>query len=277
MPARAEKALATERIAIDGVGLEVACFGGPQGGKADPRIVLLHEGLGSISAWGRVPAGLALATGLSVAAYSRQGYGASDPVSLPRPLDYMEREAKEVLPKVLDAIGFRAGILLGHSDGASIATLYLGGIEDHRVKGLALLAPHFFVEDVTVASISAAGKAYAIGGLRARLARHHGSNVDCAFHGWRDAWLNPGFRSWDIRQSLNYIRVPILIIQGRDDPYGTTRQIEVAEEETYCPVEKVLLSDCGHAPHRDRGSETIAAVKDLVARLETDIGQERRA
>jgi pimeloyl-ACP methyl ester carboxylesterase len=263
----------TERIVVDGIGLEVAFFGGKPGEAADgPRIVLLHEGLGSVSTWAGFPAALAQATGVPVAAYSRQGYGASDPVPLPRPLDYMDREAIEVLPKLLGAIGFRRGILIGHSDGASIVTLYLGHVEDHRVRGLVLIAPHFFVEDLTVASIAAAREAYATGDLRDRLARHHGANVDCAFHGWNTAWLDPGFRAWDIRQSLNYIRVPILIVQGRADPYGTMRQIEVAEAETYCPVDTVLLDGCGHAPHRERQAETIGAISTHFSRLRPDIG-----
>ena len=260
-----------ERIKVDGVGLEVVFFGSPPEGTASPRIVLLHEGLGSVSTWGDFPAALADATGAPVAAYSRQGYGGSDLVPLPRPLDYMEREATVVLPKVLEAIGFRRGLLVGHSDGASIAALYLGHVQDHRVRGLVLMAPHFFVEDVTVASIVAAREAYAGGDLRTRLAKHHGANVDCAFQGWNAAWLDPCFRTWDIRQSLNYIRVPILIIQGRDDPYGTTRQIEVAEEETYCPVDALLLEGCGHAPHRERKANTIAAIAAHCARLKPDI------
>lgn len=263
-------AAATDRIAIDGIGLEVAYFGSRS--PAGPRIVLLHEGLGSVSAWGDFPAALAAATGVCVAAYSRQGYGASDPVPLPRPLDYMEREATGVLPKVLDAIGFRRGILLGHSDGASIAALYLGHVEDHCVRGLVLIAPHFFVEDVSIASIKAAREAFLTGGLRARLARHHGANVDCAFRGWNEAWLDPGFRDWDIRQSLAYIRVPILLVQGRDDPYGTMRQVEVAQDETYCPLDTLLLDGCGHAPHRERKAETLEAISGHLARLAADIG-----
>lgn len=265
-------AAVSERIEVGRIELEVAFFGGKGGEAGGPRIVLLHEGLGSVSTWGDFPAALAEATGVPVAAYSRQGYGASDPVPLPRPLDYMDHEAIDVLPKLLDAIGFRRGILAGHSDGASIASLYLGHVEDHRVRGLVLIAPHFFVEDVTVASIAAAREAYATGDLRARLARHHGANVDCAFRGWNAAWLDPGFRDWDIRQSLNYIRVPILIIQGRDDPYGTTRQIEIAEEETYCPVDTLLLAGCGHAPHRERKTETVEAIAGHFSRLRPDIG-----
>ena len=163
-------------------------------------------------------------------------------------LDYMQREATEVLPKLLDAIGFRRGVLLGHSDGASIAAIYAGSVQDHRIRGLALLAPHFFVEEFSLQEIRHAKERYDAGDLRAKLSRHH-ADVDNAFRGWNDAWLDPDFGSvFDIVEPLAYIRVPILIVQGEDDPYGTVRQIEVAEEECYCPVDAMLLPGCGHAP-----------------------------
>src|SRR4051794_8799134 len=163
---------------------------------AAPTIVLLHEGLGSASLWGDFPDKLAASTGAGVFAYSRAGYGASSPVPLPRPLDYMHVEAMQVLPKVLDAIGFRRGLLLGHSDGASIAAIYAGGCEDHRVRGLGMIAPHFLVEDVSIRSIAQAKAAYEQGTLKVRLARWH-RDVDNAFHGWNGAWLDPAFRDWD--------------------------------------------------------------------------------
>ena len=141
-------------LEIDGVRLECRWIGPPP--DSAPTIVMLHEGLGCLALWRDFPDRLADATGCGVFVYSRQGYGASDPVPLPRPLTYMEDEARQVLPKLLDAIGFRRGVLLGHSDGASIAAIYAGGIEDHRVRGLVLYAPHFFVEDISVESIAAA-------------------------------------------------------------------------------------------------------------------------
>ena len=162
-----------------------------------PTIVMLHEGLGSAALWGDFPDRLAAATAAGVLVYSRAGYGASTPVTLPRPLDYMHIEALEILPELLDAIGFRRGLLLGHSDGASIAAIYAGGAGDHRVRGVAMIAPHFVVEDVGIRSIAETKKAYETAGLRSKLARWH-RDVDNAFYGWNDAWLDPKFRDWDI-------------------------------------------------------------------------------
>src|SRR3954454_24828598 len=189
-----------------------------------PTIVMLHEGLGSTRLWGDFPDQLQAATGAGVFVYSRAGYGASSPVKLPRPLDYMHVEALEVLPKLLEAIGFRRGVLLGHSDGASIAAIYGGGIQDHRVRAVAMIAPHFIVEDVSVASITEIKTAYETTDLKEKLARWH-KDVDNAFYGWNGAWLDPKFRNWDISEFLAYIRVPIAILQGADDVYGTLRQI----------------------------------------------------
>src|SRR5689334_12447580 len=155
-----------------------------------PTIVMLHEGLGSAGLWGDFPEKLQAATGTGVFVYSRAGYGASSPVTLPRPLDYMQIEALDTLPKLLDAIGFRRGLLLGHSDGASIAAIYAGGRADHRIRGLVLIAPHFVVKDVSVASIAEIRQAYENTELRVKLARWH-SDVDNAFHGWNGAWLDP--------------------------------------------------------------------------------------
>jgi pimeloyl-ACP methyl ester carboxylesterase len=234
--------------------------------EAAPTIVMLHEGLGSVALWGDFPDRLAAATGLGVFVYSRAGYGRSSPVPLPRPLTYMHDEAFAVVPKLLDAIGFRRGLLLGHSDGGSIATLYVGSVQDHRVWGLVLIAPHFFVEDISVRSITEARRAYDQGDLREKLARWH-ANVDVAFRGWNDAWLDPAFRKWDITEALAYIRVPILIVQGEDDQYGTRRQIEMAAEECTCPVEAVLIPGVRHAPDREARATTLACITDFTARL----------
>jgi pimeloyl-ACP methyl ester carboxylesterase len=234
--------------------------------SAPPAIVMLHEGLGSAALWGDFPDKLAAATGVGVFAYSRAGYGASSPVALPRPLTYMHDEAQTTLPALLDAIGFRRGLLLGHSDGASIAAIYAGSVQDHRIRGLVLVAPHFVVEDVSISSIQAAKRAYENGDLRTKLARWH-RDVDVAFRGWNDAWLDPGFRSWDISESLAYVRVPIQIVQGVDDQYGTVRQIEIAEEECYCPVEVSLIDGAGHAPHRERPEVTLEVVATFANRI----------
>lgn len=233
---------------------------------AAPTIVMLHEGLGCVGLWSDFPDKLQAATGAGVFVYSRAGYGRSSPVALPRPLTFMHEESREVLPKVLDAIGFRRGLLLGHSDGASIAAIYAGSVEDHRVRGLVLIAPHFFTEDMGIAEIARAKDAYATTDLRQKLARWH-ADVDNAFRGWNDAWLDPDFRKWDITEPLAYIRVPILIVQGEDDQYGTQRQIEVAQQECYCPVDVALLPGVRHSPHREAPALLLENVSEFANRL----------
>jgi pimeloyl-ACP methyl ester carboxylesterase len=229
---------------LAGGALEAAWWGPPPGEA--PTLVLLHEGLGCVSLWRDIPARLAEATGRGVFAWSRFGYGQSDPATLPRPLDYMQIEAREVLPAVLDAAGIGACLLVGHSDGGSIAAFHAGTVRDPRVRGLALIAPHFFVEQMCLDAIAAAREAYATGDLRARLARHH-RDVDNAFRGWNDAWLDPGFRSWDIRPALSGIDVPALVLQGEADPYGTAAQPAALAARTRCQVK--MLPGLRHAPH----------------------------
>lgn len=237
-------------------------FIGPRPDAA-PTLVLLHEGLGCIGLWGDFPDRLAQATGCGVFAYSRAGYGQSSPVKLPRPLTYMHDEARDVLPALLDAIGLQRGLLIGHSDGASIAAIYAGTHQDHRVSGLVLMAPHFFTEDMGIAAIAEAKTAYQTTDLKAKLARWH-KDPDNAFKGWNGAWLDPGFRQWDITEPLAYIRVPILIVQGEDDQYGTVAQIEAAERECYCPVEVALLPGVKHNPAREAPEATLKMIADFV-------------
>jgi pimeloyl-ACP methyl ester carboxylesterase len=259
-------------LSIGGASLEYRMIG-PRPDAA-PAIVMLHEGLGSVSIWGEFPQRLAEKTNCGVFVYSRAGYGKSSTVTLPRPLDYMQREAAEVLPVLLDEIGFRRGILLGHSDGASIAAQYAGTHQDHRVRGLALIAPHFFVEPEGLAEIRNARSAYDTTDLRARLARHH-ADVDAAFRGWNEAWLDPKFASaFDISEALAYIRVPILLIQGEADRYGTLAQVRAAEEECYCPVDALVMPGVGHAPHRENAEETLAAVAAFNDRIFRVHGEE---
>jgi pimeloyl-ACP methyl ester carboxylesterase len=233
---------------------------------AAPTLVLLHEGLGCVGMWSGFPDELAAATGCGVFAYSRAGYGRSSPVPLPRPLNYMTDEAQDTLPAVLDVIGFRRGLLVGHSDGASIAAIYAGSHQDHRVAGLALLAPHFICEDVTVAAIAEARAAYDHGDLRERLKRWH-ADVDRTFAGWTDVWLKGDFHAWDISEYLAYIRVPVLIVQGEHDQYGTVRQIEIAREECYCPVEVALLPGVRHVPQREAPEVTMRLLADFVSEV----------
>ncbi len=224
---------------------------------AAPTLILLHEGLGCVAGWGSFAQELAAATGSGVFVYSRAGYGSSSPVTLPRPVSFMHEEALDVLARVLDAIGFRRGLLVGHSDGASIAAIYAGSVQDHRVRGLVLMAPHFFTEEMGIAEIERTKTAFETGPLRA-------------------------FRKWELGDELAHIRVPILIVQGEDDQYGTLRQIEVAQEECYCPVEVALLADTRHAPHREAPEATLRATSQFINRLlrehhEADMSAENRA
>lgn len=231
-----------------------------------PTLVVLHEGLGSVGLWGDFPDQLQQATGAGVFVYSRAGYGQSSPVKLPRPLTYQTDEATQVLPKLLDAIGIERFVLVGHSDGATISALYAGSHQDHRLHGLVLMAPHFFNEELSVKSIAEAKQAYETGDLKQKLAKWH-ADPDNAFYGWNGAWLDPGYRNWDITEQLAYIRVPILIIQGEDDQYGTADQVKAAQDECYCPVEVLMLPGVRHSPHRDAPEKTLTAIVDFVRTL----------
>jgi pimeloyl-ACP methyl ester carboxylesterase len=234
-----------------------------------PTIVMLHEGLGSVGLWGQFPDKIAAATGAGVFVYSRAGYGKSTGAKMPRTTAFMDEEAREVLPGVLDAIGFRRGFLLGHSDGASIATIYAGSVQDHRVRGVVLIAPHFFTEEMGLAEIRRARRSFDSGALRERLKAYH-ADVDTAFRSWNEPWLHPDFQKWDITEALGYIRVPVLIVQGENDQYGTLRQIEVARQECFCPVEAVVLPGIRHIPYREAPELTVTAVAEFINRLLRD-------
>lgn len=253
-------------IDAGGKRLEYKCFG--EASDARPVIVMLHEGLGSVSLWRDAPERIAEATGLPVFAFSRAGYGQSDPADLPRPLDYMTREAVDVLPQVLDQLGADRVILLGHSDGATIAAEYAGRIEDYRVRGIILIAPHFFTEEMGLAEIAKAKVAFEETDLKDKMARHH-RDPENTFRGWNDAWLAPGFRDWNVAEVIDYWRIPCLAIQGRDDQYGTLAQIEEIETRTYSPADVAVIDGARHAPHLEKPEDTIAAIADFCAHLET--------
>jgi pimeloyl-ACP methyl ester carboxylesterase len=244
-------------VVADGKRLEAAAYGPPP--DAAPTVVLLHEGLGSIALWRDFPQKIAEATGFGVFVYSRAGYGRSDPIALPRPLDYLSREAQRSLPEVLDAIGLRRGALVGHSDGASISAIYAGEHDDARIEGLVLMAPHVFTEPSGLAGIIDAKRAYETGDLRDRLAKYH-DHVDAAFLGWSGAWLDPAFAPWNIERLVERWCAPALVIQGADDHYGTLKQVHAIAARTPAPVETLVLDDCRHAPQFEQPEKTLAAV-----------------
>ena len=251
-------------IEADGKRLEISTWGPPPG--TAPTIVMLHEGLGCVALWRAFPEILANATGWGVCAYSRAGYGHSDRAALPRKITYMTHEAAIVLPQVLSAIGFQSGVLLGHSDGATIAAEYLGEQEDMRVRGLILMAPHFFTEPEGLAEIDRALTTYETTDMRARMGRYH-ADPDHTFHGWRDAWLTPAFADWNVSDCIDYFRVPVLAIQGRQDQFGSLAQIEEVAARSYAPVELEVIEDCRHAPHLEQADIVRDLISDYLARL----------
>ncbi|MCC7273314.1 MAG: alpha/beta hydrolase [Alphaproteobacteria bacterium] len=253
-----------EALRVDDHCLEYRWFGTrpPRG----PTLVFLHEALGSAPLWRDVPAALAALTGLPAMAYSRRGFGGSDPRPLPLPVDYLDIEADRELPAVLDALDIAEPILIGHSDGATIALMHAGSPAGARVRAVVAEAPHVFVEETTAAGIREALPVYR-GGLREKLARHHGAQTDGVFFGWYDTWLSPEFRGWNVEDRLPAIACPTLVIQGLDDQYGTPRQVEAIAAAVTGPVETMLLPGCGHTPHRDRREEVLAAIARFVRNL----------
>lgn len=249
-------------IKVDGCQIEYAWHGPPP--DQAPTLVMLHEGLGCVAMWRDFPERLVKGTGCGVLVYSRVGYGKSDPTNLPREVRFMHDEALFTLPHMLDAFAIREAVLLGHSDGGSIALINAGGKRDSRIRALILEAPHVFVEEVGIASIKAIAEEYRSGRLKPLLARYHGENVDATFWGWNDIWLDPAFRSWNIEEYLRQIHIPILLIQGADDQYGTLEQIRIIERGCQGPVRTLMLADCGHSPHSDQPEHTLDAIASFV-------------
>jgi pimeloyl-ACP methyl ester carboxylesterase len=249
-------------VTAGGHRLEYAHFAGKPGA---PTLVLLHEGLGSVAMWRDFPAKLAAATGCPLAVYSRYGYGGSDPFAAALEPNYMHDEALVALPELRRALGLDDIVLVGHSDGASIALIHAGSGR-WQVRALILEAAHVFVENVSVAGIEQARIAYRTADLRQRLARYH-RDVDGAFLGWNDAWLNPAFRAWSIAAYLPGVACPVLAIQGAQDEYGTLAQIAAIERGVTGPVETLVLDDCKHSPHRDQEAAVLAAMAGFIARI----------
>lgn len=250
-------------IDIHGVKLEYLHIAATRPGR--PPLVLLHEGLGSVALWRDFPQRLAETTGAEVVVYSRRGYGRSDKLAGPNTVGYMHDEAREVLPELLNRLALDRPVLIGHSDGGSIALIFAGS-HIAPLSGLVLMAPHVFVEDITIASIAAAKVAYETTDLGQRLGRYH-EDVDHSFWGWNDIWLLPAFRQWNIEEFVPAVDCPILVIQGRDDEYGTPAQLESIKRLATVPVEIALLPDCRHSPHRDQPARTLELIADFIARL----------
>lgn len=231
---------------------------------ANTTVVMLHEGLGSVAMWKDFPERVAEATGCRVLVYSRYGHGKSERLAEKRPFDFMHHEAKVVLPELLRQFEIERPILLGHSDGASIALIY-AGTWPAQVRALILEAPHVFVEDFGIRSIAAIRKLYEASDLPQRLARYH-DHADETFRGWNDIWLDPQFRYWNIEEYLAEISCPTLVIQGEDDEYGTLAQVE-AIQRPMPATQSLILPRCGHSPHRDQPSLTLDAISKFVATL----------
>jgi pimeloyl-ACP methyl ester carboxylesterase len=226
-----------------------------------PPVVFLHEGLGSISMWRDFPERFCVEGGFRGLVYSRYGYGRSTPKPADERWqpDFMHRQAHEVLPALLATLGIERPWLFGHSDGASIALLHAARFP---VAGVVAAAPHIFVEDLSIASIEKAREAYAATDLRERLARHH-ADVDSAFRGWNDIWLDPAFRAWNIEAELATITCPILAVQGEDDEYGTLEQIRGIARRL--PKTRLLvLEKCGHSPHRHQRAALCRAAARFI-------------
>ncbi|MFT3772067.1 MAG: alpha/beta hydrolase [Minicystis sp.] len=238
-----------------------------EGDPRRPALVFLHEGLGCVARWREFPRAVAETTGCRVVVYSRLGYGQSDPVERPRPVTFMHDEARGALPELLEKEGLEDAILVGHSDGASIALIYAGE-NGRRVRGVVAMAPHVFVEDVCVTAITAIRREYLDEAteVRKKLAKHH-ADVDGAFLGWADVWLDPAFRRCDLTGILPGVKVPVMVIQGEEDEYGTLAQVDAVCAGVGGESERVILSACGHVPQRDRREETLAAIVRFVGRV----------
>jgi len=247
---------------IDGRSIEYRIIPSPVSDR--PPLVFLHEGLGCAALWRDFPDKVAREVGAPALVYSRFGYGQSAGIQRPRTPRFMHEEALDILPALLDRVVITRPLLIGHSDGASIALIHAAS-SGRAVAGLVLMAPHVMVEPICVDSIARISATFAEGPLRARLARYH-ARVDDAFHGWSDIWLDPAFRDWSLEAEARALSIPTFLVQGREDEYGTLEQIDRIAELAQGPVERLVLDACGHAPHRDQEAAVLAAIAEFTAR-----------
>ncbi len=250
-------------LEVAGQRLECRRIGVAGGGR--PTLVFLHEGLGCVEMWKDFPQRLAAATGLPAMVFTRAGYARSDPAPLPRPVDFMHTEGREVLPAVLAAAGLDDVILVGHSDGASIAIIAIGAGVVPRARAAVLIAPHVFNEQLCVDSIREAAETYRSNPrLRTALERYHGAQVDAAFWGWNDIWLHPDFWHWNIEEFLPAITIPLLLVQGCDDQYGTTAQLDAIERQVAGACRRAMIPGARHSPHHDAADRTLSEITDFT-------------
>ena len=251
---------------IDAKHLDYAWFGPPP--QNTTTLVLLHEGLGSVALWRDFPQRLAATTGLPVFVYSRLGFGQSDSGPSRVAVNYMHDHALDELPKILHAMDIERHALIGHSDGGSIAIIYAGSERaDQRLAGLVLVAPHVFVEPVSVASIAATAEEYKRGDLRQKMQRYHGQNTDPLFAAWSGIWLSEDFLQWNIEEFLPNISVPVLTVQGEDDQYGTHRQVDSIRSSVSGKVDTLFIPDCKHSPQREQPAILLAATANFIQAL----------
>jgi pimeloyl-ACP methyl ester carboxylesterase len=245
------------QVQVSGLSLEILDL---PGADEQPPLVLLHEGLGSVGLWRSFPADLHRATGRRLIAFSRYGHGRSAPPRLPRTPAFFHEEALDVLPELLVEMGAPQPVLVGHSDGASIALIHAA---HHPVSRLVLIAPHVIVEEMTVTAIHGTREAYVSGQLRERMAQHH-DDPDATFWGWSGVWLDPAFRTWSLEEEAGRLTAPTLLIQGADDPYGSLEQLDRIEARARGPVERLVLPG-GHSPYLEHGDQVVGAIESFLA------------
>jgi pimeloyl-ACP methyl ester carboxylesterase len=253
----------TSHVEIAGHRLEMLAPHPPAAGA--PWVVYLHEGLGAAGHWRDFPARLSAATGSGTLAYSRWGYGRSDARPAPWPDDFLEDEARTVLPAMLAHAGITRPVVYGHSDGATIALMFAAAFPD-ACAGVVSVAAHVMLEAISLESIARARQRFVDGPLREPLKRQHGAHVEDTLFGWTGTWLRPRVRDWDMRASLATITCPVLVIQGRDDDFGTLAQVEAIVSGVGGPAESLILDGCGHIPHREKPTEVLAAVTRFIRR-----------